>query len=107
MHRASVAGIAFAAVLVGPFMTAAPTAARPSGPSGATTCFGAQADILETPGDDVLERTPARDAIAGLGGDDSIAGAGAATRSVAEPARTTSSAAAGTTRCWEEGRSTS
>ena len=76
MHRGSVTGITFVAILVGTVAVSTSTSARPSGPSGGTVCFGAQADIVGTPGDDVLEGTPARDVIAGLGGDDSIAGAG-------------------------------
>ena len=59
MHRAFVTGIAFVAVLVGISVVPTSTSARPSEPSGGTMCFGAQADILGTPGDDVLEGTPA------------------------------------------------
>ena len=76
MRRASVTGIAFVAVLVGISVVPTSTSARPSEPRGRTICFGTQADIVGTPGDDVLEGTPTRDVIAGLGGADSIAGAG-------------------------------
>ena len=58
MHRASVTGITLVAILVGTVVVSTSTSARPSGPSGGTICFGAQADIVGTPGDDVLEGTP-------------------------------------------------
>ena len=45
-----------------------------------TKCLGRTAQVVGTPGNDVLEGTPGRDVIAGLGGNDVIRGAGGADR---------------------------
>ncbi len=67
MHRASVTGIAFVAVLVGTLVVPTSTSAGPSGPSGGTMCFGAQADIVGTPGDDVVGGNPREGRHRGIG----------------------------------------
>ena len=76
MHRGAVTGITSVAILICILVVPTSTSAGPSGPRGRTICFGAQVDIVGTPGDDVLEGTPTRDVIAGLGGDASLAGDG-------------------------------
>ncbi|HEY7876052.1 MAG TPA: calcium-binding protein [Actinomycetota bacterium] len=48
----------------------------PSGAQSPHDCWGLQATIIGTEGDDVLEGTPQRDVIVGLGGDDEITGRG-------------------------------
>ena len=67
---------AFFAVFLVAMVAALTVAVTPSGGAATPACFGRQATIIGTSGDEHLVGTPSNDVIVGLGGDDVIAGNG-------------------------------